>query len=90
MSGQSNYLPACLKIFSHDVMFADVSLTLMLNFSTSQIFLFLFLKDPVTGSLKLKTFLQCLIYDLRYRSLNSDKFVKQKLEPPPFGKQLKI
>ena len=81
MSGQSNYLPACLKIFSYDVMFADVILTLILNFWISQIFCF-FRKDLITGSLKLKKFLQCLIYDLRYRSLNSDKFVKQKLEPP--------
>ena len=70
-------------------MFADVILTLILNFWISQIFWF-FLKDLITGSLKLKKVLQCLIYDLRYRSLNSDKFVKQKLEPPPFGKKLKI
>ena len=81
MLGQLNYLPACLKIFSYDVMFADVILTLILNFWISQIFWF-FLKDLITGSLKLKKVLQCLIYDLRYRSLNSDKFVKQKLEPP--------
>ena len=72
----------CLKIFSYDVMSAHVILTLILNFWISQIFGF-FLKDLITGSLKLKNVLQCLIYDIRYRSLNSDKFVKQKLEPPP-------
>ena len=89
MLGQLNYLPACLKIFSYDVMFADVILTLILNFWISQIFWF-FLKDLITGSLKLKKVLQCLIYNLRYRSLNSDKFVKQKLEPPPSANNSKF
>ena len=73
MSGQSNYLPACLKIFSY---FKFLNLPIFLLF-------FFFHKDLITGSLKLKKVSQCLLYALRYRSLNSDKFVKQKLEPPP-------
>ena len=37
MSGQSNYLSACFKIFSFDVMFANVILTLILNFGIYEI-----------------------------------------------------
>ena len=50
-------------------MFANVILTLILKFWISQIVSF-FLKNLIIGSLKLNIFLQCLIYELRYRCLN--------------------
>ena len=66
-------------------MFANVILTLILKFSISQIVSF-FLKNLIIGSLKLNIFLQCLTYELRYRCLNSDKFVNKNWNPPSGNK----
>ena len=48
-------------------------------------FSFFFLKDLIKRELKAEKCLQYLIYELRYRSLNLDKFVEQELLFP-FGK----
>ena len=42
-------------------------------------FSFFFLKDLIKRELKAEKCLQYLIYELRYRSLNLDKFVEQEL-----------